>query len=308
MTDTFLYNGDIVRRYDLEFIKLVDRSLTCDSCTVVLVTNGGDADAAYKIGRYLQDRYNSCTILISGMCKSAGTLVAIAASELAFAPFGELGPLDVQLEKEDNLGKLHSGLNISEAFNALEGRAKDTYHKLIVEIFRASGGIVSIQTALHAASEMISSMYGPIFGRIDPEEVGFRSRAMRIGEDYAKRLNNKWHNLKSSQSNVEHIISSAYPSHSFVIDFDEASLLFDKVRLVNDEEKKLVEHLGLEARFPYRGGQTKIVYIDKKDIPPENEEESLDDKSRDSHDSRPKPKAERPTKQARRNTSRASAS
>lgn len=196
------------------------------------------------------------------LCKSAGTLLAIGASEVAFAPFGELGPLDVQVTKQDDIGKLESGLNISEAFNAIEGRAKDTYHQLIAEIFQASGGVVSTQTALHAASEMVGAMYGPIFRQIDPEEVGSRSRAMRIGEDYAKRLNEKWSNLKSPES--VRILSSFYPSHGFVIDYTEACELFKNVRKANESERNLVEHLGLTARFPAR--QPEIRHIDKNEF------------------------------------------
>ena len=129
-------------------------------------------------------------------------MLAISASDLIFAPYGELGPLDVQMEKEDKIGSAESGLNISEAFKAIEDRARDTYHNLIREIVSASHGVVSFHTASHAASEVIASLYSPIFARIDPEEVGSRSRAMRIGEDYTERLNVKWENLKVDKASA----------------------------------------------------------------------------------------------------------
>jgi len=264
MTDVFLYNADIVRQLDLQFIELVSNSQNSEDCTLILITNGGDADAAYKISRYLQERYESYTVLVSGLCKSAGTLIAIGASEIAFAPFGELGPLDVQVTKQDDLGKMESGLNISEAFKALEGRATDTYHRLIAEIFQASGGIISTQTALHAATEMVASIYGPIFGQIDPEEVGSRSRAMRIGEQYAERLDKKFRNLKSRERASD--LSRHYPSHGFVIDYTEACSLFNKVRKANDDEMKLVKHLGKQSRFP--DTSPTIRHIDIPDISP----------------------------------------
>ena len=122
---------------------------------MILVSNGGDADAAYKIGYYLQEVYDSFYVLLSGMCKSAGTLLAIVAKELIFTPYGELGLLDVQLKKEDKLGAQESGLNISEAFKSMEERSRDTYHNLIAEILSASNGVVSIRTAMNAASNMV---------------------------------------------------------------------------------------------------------------------------------------------------------
>ena len=247
MTDMFLYSGRISRGRDLEFIEKIASNKKSDKCTLILVTEGGDPDAAYKIGRYIQSSYDSFSVLVSGLCKSAGTLLAISAKELAFTSYGELGPLDVQMVKEDKILAMESGLNISEAFTALEDRAKDTYHKLIAEILTASGGAASIHTASHASSEMVSSLYGPIFARIDPEEVGSRSRAMRIGEDYTGRLNSKWKNLKENSISV---LSRAYPSHSFVIDFMEASALFERVRMADASEMELVASLGHTARHP----------------------------------------------------------
>ncbi len=184
--------------------------------------------------------------IYNGLCKSAGTLLAIAGEELIFSPYGELGPLDIQMTKTDNI-RLDSGLNISEAFMTLEGRAKDTFHALIHEIVSASNGVVSFPTASHSASEILNSLYGPIFARIDPEEVGSRARAMRIGEDYGQRLNEKFNNLKRDSLVM---LSRTYSSHGFVIDMQEVGLLFNRVREANDTEKALVDECGYICRLP----------------------------------------------------------
>ncbi len=149
--------------------------------------------------------------------------------------------------KQDSLVGLESGLNISEAFAAIKERARDTYRSVFIELIGISKGVISIHTATHAASELVSSLYGPIFGRIDPEEVGSRSRAMRIGEDYTKRLNQKWKNLREAKL-VN--LSTLYPSHGFVIDADEAAVLFERVRMTSKEEMELVEAQGDLARLP----------------------------------------------------------
>lgn len=249
MSDVFLYNGDLERGADLRFIEMIAKEKVSDKAILLLVTTGGSPDAAYKIGRYFQLRYNSFKVLIPGFCKSAGTLLAIGADELIFTPYGELGPLDIQMVKEDRLSGMESGLNISEAFLTLEQRAKDTFNALLSEIVQGSGGVVSFHTASHSATEMIAALYGPIFTRIDPEEVGSRSRAMRIGEDYGMRLNQKWSNLKEQA--LAHL-SQSYPSHGFVIDQAEATYLFNNVRAANDAEMALVEELGILARHSQR--------------------------------------------------------
>lgn len=254
--DTFLYSGPIERGYDLNFADYVSENQKNDTVMLVLCTPGGSPDAAYKMGRYLQTRYDHFRLLIPGFCKSAGTLLAIAAEELVFSPYGELGPLDIQMAKTDNIAGLESGLNISEAFLTLEKRAKETFHDLVAEITSASGGIVSFHTASHSASEIVAALYGPIFSRIDPEEVGSRARAMRIGEDYGQRLASKFQNLKPSALGL---ISQSYSSHGFVIDMEEASGLFNRVRAVNEQEKKLIDVLGRDCRVPCR--EPRVEYL-----------------------------------------------
>jgi hypothetical protein len=245
--DLFVYNGDIERESDLDFIQCVHTNKRNDRCKLLLVTNGGDADAAYKISRYLQERYELFECLITGICKSGGTLIAIGAHELVFLPYGELGPLDVQIHKEDKLAGFHSGLNISEALQTLERRAIQTYLRLIGEIIKSSSGVVSFPTASKAASELVSGLYAPIFGKIDAEDVGGRTRSMRIAADYGKRLDLV---AKNMQPGALQKLAETYSSHSFVIDKTEASALFRKVRDADALELELVSSLGSCARWP----------------------------------------------------------
>src|ERR1051326_7906177 len=81
---------------------------------LILVTEGGDADAGYRMARALQERYKKVHVAISGYCKSAGTLVAVAANELIISDDGELGPLDVQLLKSDELWEQRSGQTVTD--------------------------------------------------------------------------------------------------------------------------------------------------------------------------------------------------
>lgn len=245
--DYFFYSGPLLRGPDLDFLKFVEASQRAEALSLVLVTGGGSPDAAYKIGKYLQSRYKTFSIHVPGLCKSAGTLLAIAADEIVFSPYGELGPLDIQLAKTDNIAALESGLNISEAFATLEHYARQTFHQMVGEIVGSSGGVVSFQTASHSAAEIVGALYGPIYQRIDPEEVGSRQRSMEIGAQYGSRLNIRFQNLKDKALRN---LAQNYPSHGFVIDQQEACHLFERVREATPSEKALVEHLGEEGRFP----------------------------------------------------------
>lgn len=241
----FFYSGSIDYEHALKFISEVEQNKKSDSCLIIMTSEGGDPDAAYKMARYLQYKYDKYTVLVSGICASAATLFAIGAKEIVFSPIGELGPLDIQIQKEDKIAGQESGLNIIEALFSLEAFARKTFDRILVDIIAKSGGVVSFKTASDISTGMVSALYAPIFSQIDPEEVGSKIRAMRIGEDYAERLD--CGNLKSRAINK---LCNNYASHSFVIDHVEAETLFKSIRLVDEDEAKVIDKLGRDCIFP----------------------------------------------------------
>ena len=235
--DAFYYSGAIMRGLDRYFIDHVlakqDTSGT-DKAILVLVTPGGDPNAAYKISRCFQETYDHFTVIIPDICKSAGTLLAVGAEELVFGPYGELGPLDVQISKTDDIGRVESGLNIDVAFRTVENRAIRTFSKMVKQITEGSQGNITFPTAASIASGFSSSLYGKVLKKVDPEEVGSRARAMQIGERYCRRLNQKFGNFREGFLQA---LSRTYPDHGFVIDEDEAGVYFRNVRGYREEEE-----------------------------------------------------------------------
>lgn len=244
-SDFYVYNGSLRRGPVLEVMEAIGRYQQRPKVTLLLVTNGGDPDAAFKVCRYLQERYDSFTLLVSGLCKSAGTLLALGAEEVAFTPYGELGPLDIQMSKVDRFEQMQSGLVISDSLNTLEERAMAVYYKTAKELIAENQGMISFAAASSAAVEAMKSIYAPVLSKIDPEEIGVRSRAMRIAQDYGMRLADKWGNPKAD---TLRLLAETYSSHSFVIDRTEAENLFERVRPANDHEKNIVALLGAIAR------------------------------------------------------------
>jgi len=252
-TDFYIYNGAIMRSAVLTVAETVSSAKRRDRATLLLVTNGGDPDAAFKIARYFQHRYSHFTVLIAGVCKSAGTLLAIGANELAFTPFGELGPLDIQMTKVDRFEQMQSGLVITDALNTLEERAMELVFKTTAGLIEQNQGMVSFTAATQVAIESMKSIYAPVLARIDPEEIGTRSRAMRIAQDYGKRLQAASKNLNTE---TLRLLAETYSSHSFVIDQIEAESLFRNVRSATDVEKDIVNELRQFAR--YQGGEIQF--------------------------------------------------
>ena len=115
--DILLLNGPMERPLDFRVIDICATRQRRKKVILILVTEGGDADPAYRIARCLQDYYTHFSLFVNGYCKSAGTLVALGAHELIFSDKGELGPLDVQMSKEDELGATRSGLTVLSALS-----------------------------------------------------------------------------------------------------------------------------------------------------------------------------------------------
>ena len=102
------------------------------------------------------------------MCKSAGTLVAVGADEIILSDLGELGPLDVQLGKKDELFEVTSGLNITQALDTLNIRTIAFFRDSLIDMRRGSKEQISTKMASQIATELATGTYGKMFEQIEP--------------------------------------------------------------------------------------------------------------------------------------------
>lgn len=265
--DVILYYGDINREGYESLTHVCATEKLSDSAYLVLATYGGDPHAGYRIARCLRHHYGKFKILIPDHCKSAGTLIAIGADEVIIADRGELGPLDIQLSKPDELLEQSSGMDIPQALDFLKQQTKNTLSDLLWEI-RVNRRL-STKVASELASKMTSAMFQPIYAQIDPIKLGETSRANAIGFEYGKRLNHAAANLKG---NALVRLITHYPSHSFVIDRKEASELFVRVRCPTNVELELLDHIyGLDHRI-YNASPV-VFNLNRIEVPDEHAEQ-----------------------------------
>jgi membrane-bound ClpP family serine protease len=146
--DVVIFNFGLEGGFELFFLDFLrKRRRKKKNLLLFLTTEGGQADTAYRIGRYLQESYSSITIAVSGWCKSAGTLICIAAHELIVFDTGELGPLDVQIAKADELGEQSSGLAAEAAFEKLQQEAFKMFKRQLTHIKDEIAGRITFKTA-----------------------------------------------------------------------------------------------------------------------------------------------------------------
>ena len=116
-TDFAVFLGDIER----DSVEALIRQCFADhdpatNVTLMLATRGGDPHAAYRFGRALQIGYKTnsdvstyrtgpqFTVYLPTLCKSAGTMLATAASKVLMSGSAELGPIDTQLRSPSEVG------------------------------------------------------------------------------------------------------------------------------------------------------------------------------------------------------------
>jgi hypothetical protein len=218
-----LYSAEISDENADNLIRVI-RSIKDKKDTIVLTlaTFGGDPDAAYRITRFLKSYYKKFILFVFGYCKSAGTLIAIGADEIVMSDLAELGPLDIQISRPDDFRR-SSGLDLDQALDELTKRIYGTFHACFVKTMYEGGGIISTRTAADIASAIAVGLLSPITAQIDPLRLGENARQIQIAYDYGIRLNPKKADMISQ-------LVSGYPSHSFVIDYQEAQVLFGNVR------------------------------------------------------------------------------
>jgi hypothetical protein len=161
----------------------------------------------------------------------------VGAHEIVMTAHAELGPLDIQLGKKDELFELDSGLTVLDALTELEGKAFELFEKAMIRIKVRSEGRVTFKTATHIATELAKGVIAPIMAQIDPMHVGEVSRALKIGKEYGQRLCDVSGNLHDDS--LERLVEQ-YPSHGFVIDKSEAVELFIQVRDATPDEDALI--------------------------------------------------------------------
>lgn len=230
--DLLLYSGPLedISTEKLRH-KILHKENKKEKCALFLTTYGGDADTAFRIAKTIRCCYKHFRLLIVGPCKSAGTLVAIGADELGFTPTGELGPLDVQMFKPDELILRNSGLDLLQALVIVSDFAFQSFEKYLLQISVRSQGSISTRTASEIATKIVTGLFSPITEQIDPMRLGEIQRAIDVAKAYGERLRTS--NVKPET--LDELVEN-YPSHSFVIDFDEASKLFNRVTHLNGWE------------------------------------------------------------------------
>lgn len=231
--DVFLHSGALEPPHADILIRLASRPRRRNAY-LFLATYGGLARTAYRMARCLRHAYEHFTVVVSGPCKSAGTLLVIGADRIAMAGGAELGPLDVQLLKDDELLAFQSGLIPDYSFAKLRREARDAFREFFMNL--KFGGRMTTLTAADTAAKLTTGLFAPIFGQIDPLRIGEVKMAQLIAHKYAETLVSDAKRANIETSGITQLLSG-YPSHDYVIDRTEAAGLFNRLDPLTEDER-----------------------------------------------------------------------
>lgn len=236
-----------------------------DKLEILMHSPGGHPDYAYQVMKFFRRRYKEVTIIVPLMAKSAATLMCLGADKIYMGEFGDLGPIDIQID--DPVDKGEKAVSPLDEFKSLE-YMRDMAMEWMAYCAAVSNQEygLSIRQGLEHSVPLVTGLMRPILSQIDPLEVGSYRRSLAIGEEYGKRML-----ALTGQENDDmvHELVWEYPSHSFCIDFEEAERLGLPVeRLTPNHDHAFCEAIFALERGHYHGFASSQKVVKKSTAPP----------------------------------------
>lgn len=237
-----------------------------ENVAVLIATPGGSADDAFRMMRLLQNNYKEVKVIIIGCCYSAGTLFTLGANKILMSEGANLGPLDVQVRREDDIARM-SGESYRQALMDLSAIAQMVFRDNFTHLKQRKDILLSTSTASKIASEMAIGMVSPIVGQIEPVKLGEMMRYQLIAESYGKRLMRGIYHMADINKALGKL-TSGYPSHGTVIDCKEAKMLglnveaIDITKFIDGHLLKLEVDM-VDGNYP---NETVMCIVNDKEI------------------------------------------
>lgn len=296
--DIIFFFGPVERPKDDFLIDECIKKRRRKNVILFIATFGGNADAAYRIARTLQNNYKDGKFyaFVPSVCASAGTLLVMGADVLILTDHAELGPIDVQLVKTDEIGERTSGLTPIHALEYLRDEANTLFERQFARLRFIRR--FSTNVAAKIATEITTGLMSNLYEQIDPIRVAEVNRSLRVAHDYGTRIAR---NLK--QGALEQLLSN-YKAHDFVIDPNEARELFETI----EEPKVALKALEIVMK-PYikeylYGEVPQVTYFEEpKEEEPKQKQTNYENKTNTSSEAKSKSTASNPSSGAKRRKS-----
>lgn len=109
--------SDVIPHFAMALNTLPESTKELD---LIVVSNGGDPTVAWRIVSLIRERCEKFTVLVPYAAYSAATLLALGADEIVIHPYGNLGPVDPQIEKQSPEGNNQGNFAFEDLKHYLE--------------------------------------------------------------------------------------------------------------------------------------------------------------------------------------------
>ena len=210
---------------------------------LVINSGGGNIHAAYQIISLLRrhaDRIHAC---VPFFAKSAATLLCVGSDTIFLDELAQLGPLDPQIyeQKEGGKSDFTSALNPFKTLEQLQKFSLESLDIAMSMIVRRSG--MNVDECLRHATRFVKCTTEPLFSQLNPEKLGEYSRELAVGVEYGKRLMGRLGRSDDNSSETIDKLVHGYPSHGYIIDYDELHDMGFDVHMFLDSEHDVVQEL-----------------------------------------------------------------
>jgi hypothetical protein len=208
-----------------------------DTLEILIHSPGGHIDVAYQAIKYFRRHCNQLNVIVPLMAKSAATLLCLGADTIFMGEFAELGPIDVQIQDPFERGQFYfSPLDEFKSMEFLREYATEVLDYFSHLVIDRSG--MSVKEALHEAIPAVIGMMNPLYAHIDPSKVGGYRRSLAVAEEYSKRIL-KQRKHPDAEGLTQKLVWQ-YPSHDFVIDYEEVKALGLPVKRLDLAQEELL--------------------------------------------------------------------
>lgn len=253
-----------IDRWDVQvLVEQLARWQPRESIDVLLCTSGGSIDGAYRMLREIRRRYAEMTLFVPAYAKSAGTLFALGADEIVMGPLGEFGPMDAvnALAMSAPLGRDGSSLLPGIALEVLRNSATGWVSDAAEAVALVTGG--APKDTMGHAIDLVTKLTAPVLAQVTPETLAASTRQTNLGRHYGGRVSERYRRgvrRGVAKRQVERLVVG-YPSHGFVIDYEELVDMELPVRPAEGLEHDVLLRLGLFLVKPPIGCPDEIAYV-----------------------------------------------
>lgn len=218
---TFVLMDDISTR-SLIRTRLALDDITGKEIDIILHSPGGQPADAYRLIRSFREKFETVNVIVPLWAKSAATLFAFGASNLIMHEYGELGPIDAQIRKDDEdkpSEAWESALNVQSSLAQIEERSSQNFVELLLNLQRNPEVNIGRSKLAEMLLKYNSGLYAPLLSKIDTYEMGRMARYLDIGKLYARRILTQYGQIEPDKlDQLLDFLVYECPDHGYVVD------------------------------------------------------------------------------------------